>query len=128
MCISASFYAIFVLVRNQSANEGNENEAIGIAFCETLFGGGTWLQTSYNRQLRKHFAGKGFSYDPDLDIFVPPAPFPSWTRINNENDDWAPPVAWPDDGNFYRWNEDDQQWVLADKAASALQTRGTVDL
>ena len=95
-------------------DEGKENEAIGIAFCETLFGGGTWLQTSYNRQLRKHFAGKGFSYDPDLDIFVPPAPFPSWTRINNENDDWAPPVAWPDDGNFYRWNEDDQQWVLAE--------------
>jgi len=106
---------VIVVANEDTADEqGNEVEAIGITFCQKLLGGGTWIQTSYNNNFRKHFAGKGFSYDPDLDIFVPPAPFPSWTRTDNENDDWEPPVPWPDDGNFYLWDEEKQEWVLTE--------------
>jgi len=52
-------------------SEGIEQEAIGIAFCEELFGG-TWIQTSYNRNFRKHYAAAGMTYDPDKDEFVIP--------------------------------------------------------
>jgi hypothetical protein len=52
-------------------SEGVEQEALGIAFCEELFGG-TWVQTSYNKNFRKHYAGVGMTYDPVADEFVIP--------------------------------------------------------
>ena len=58
-------------------SEGNESEAVGAEFCQKLFGG-RWLQTSYNNNIRKNYAGPGFTYNAELDIFVPPKPFPSW--------------------------------------------------
>jgi len=33
--------------------------------------GGTWVKTSYNGNIRKNYAGIGYSYWPDLDAFVP---------------------------------------------------------
>jgi hypothetical protein len=81
---------------------------------------GEWIQTSYNtyrgthRQggtpLRYNFAGIGFHYDADADAFYSPQPYPSWT-LNTSTYAWEAPVAFPDDGGAYSWDEDNQQWV-----------------
>jgi hypothetical protein len=88
----------------------NEVEQLGIDFCRNLFGG-TWIQTSYNKTFRKNFAGKGFTYDPTRDAFIPPHTWASWT-LNEETLQWEPPIAYPDDGQLYQWNEDNTQWDL----------------
>ena len=54
---------------------GTEKEYIGAAFCERLLGG-TWKQTSYNGNMRKNYAGIGYTYDPQRDVFIPPKPTP----------------------------------------------------
>lgn len=71
--------------------------------------GGRWIQTSYNHRIRKQYAGIGFTYNEQADVFVRPQPFPSWTI--DQNFDWQPPVAYPDDGNPYVWDETNQTWV-----------------
>jgi hypothetical protein len=68
-----------------------------------------WIQTSYNKNFRKNFAGKGFTYDKIRDAFIPPQPYPSWT-LNEDTCLWEPPVARPSDGNEYNWNEETQAW------------------
>jgi len=68
-----------------------------------------WIQTSYNKNFRKNFAGIGYTYDKTRDAFIPPQPYPSWT-LNEDTCLWEAPVAYPDDGNMYNWNETDQQW------------------
>ena len=70
-----------------------------------------WIQTSYNKNFRKNYAGIGFSYDSTRDAFIPPQPYPSWT-LNEDTCLWECPVAYPDDDNMYIWNETDQQWDL----------------
>lgn len=95
---------------------GVEKEHIGAAFCERLFGG-TWKQTSYNGNKRKNYAGIGFTYNADIDAFVPPKPFNSWL-LNEETAQWEAPVAMPEDagsGNppkMYGWNEETTSWDL----------------
>jgi len=90
---------------------GNESEAVGIAFCQQLFGADTrWLQTSYNGNIRKRYAGIGYTYDPALDAFIPPQPFPSWT-LDTATCDWQPPIPCPDDGQIYDWDEASQSWL-----------------
>ena len=88
---------------------GVEKEHIGAAFCERLFGG-TWKQTSYNNNIRKNYAGIGFTYHEDIDAFVSTKPFASWV-LNQETAKWEAPVAMPDDGKKYEWNEDSQSWI-----------------
>lgn len=61
--------------------------------------------------LRKNFARKGHTYDPDLDAFIPPCPYPSWL-LDRDFCVYLPPVPYPTDGNGYNWNEDEQNWVL----------------
>lgn len=68
-----------------------------------------WIQTSYNHNIRKQFAGVGYTYDKVKDIFVAPQPFASWAL--DGNNDWQPPVARPDDDKMYRWDEDTTNWV-----------------
>lgn len=68
-----------------------------------------WIQTSYNGNFRKNYAGIGYTYDKTRDAFIPPKPYPSWT-LNEDTCLWECPVAYPDDGNMYQWNETDQQW------------------
>lgn len=92
-------------------DDGVEQEALGIAFCEDLFGG-TWKQTSYNGNIRKNFAGKGFKYVADRDAFVPPKPYPSWV-FNSVTYRWNPPVAYPNTSGYYEWDEETQSWVSA---------------
>jgi hypothetical protein len=71
---------------------------------------GSWLQTSYNNNFRKQYAGIGFTYDAIKDQFVQPQPFPSWTLdINN---DWQAPTEKPNDGKMYAWNEASLTWVV----------------
>jgi len=71
--------------------------------------GGTWIQTSYNNRIRKQFAGIGYKYDAQADVFVTPQPYSSW--ILNSNYDWVSPVPYPNDGELYLWDEDAQIWV-----------------
>lgn len=100
-----------IVVDNKDTADANgvEKEYIGAAFCERLFGG-TWKQTSYNGNIRKNYAGIGYSYNADIDAFVPPQPYPSWTL--DANAQWQPPVAMPTDGNMYSWNETNQAWEV----------------
>ena len=80
---------------------------------------GQWIQTSYNTHggvhtnggtpLRKNYAGVGFTYDSVRDAFIPPKPYASWT-LNEDTCLWDSPIAYPDDGKFYTWEEDAQQW------------------
>ena len=67
-----------------------------------------WLQTSYNNNFRKQYAGVGWTYDKVNDIFISPKPFPSWTL--DASFDWQPPTAMPDDDKLYNWNEDTKSW------------------
>lgn len=71
--------------------------------------GGTWIKTSYNGKIRKQFAGVGFTYDPVKDIFIAAKPYPSWSL--DSNDDWQPPIPYPNDGIIYYWDESITDWV-----------------
>ena len=99
-----------IVVANKDTADANgvEKEYIGAAFCEKLFGG-TWKQTSYNGTIRKNYAGIGYTYDADIDAFVPPKPYASWV-LNNETAQWEAPVPMPEDG-MYAWDEDTGYWV-----------------
>jgi hypothetical protein len=93
---------------------------------------GEWIQCSYNtrggvhyqsdritpsddqtKALRKNYAGIGFTYDKDKDAFIPPKPFNSWT-LNEDTCLWEAPVAYPDDGQDYTWNEETKSWNLVE--------------
>ena len=97
---------VIVVANDELLVDGKENEAKGISFCESLFGG-QWVQTSYNGKLRKQFAGLGFQFDSVNDVFIAPRPFPSWSL--DDQFDWQPPTPKPD--GFYFWNEDGLEWV-----------------
>lgn len=100
---------VIVVHNNELLDQnGQESEAQGIAFCQSLLGG-NWVQTSYNGNFRKNYAGQGFTYDPARDAFIPPQPFPSWL-LNEDTCQWGSPVPYPTDGNIYIWNEDTQTW------------------
>jgi len=88
---------------------------------------GRWIQTSYNTRggvhydpetgepddgepLRKNFAGVGYTYDEELDAFIPPKPHASW-ELNEETGLWEPPTARPDDGRKYKWDEETTSWL-----------------
>jgi hypothetical protein len=100
-----------IVVANQDTadQDGVENEAIGIEFCTNLLGG-RWVQTSYNANIRKNYAGIGYKYDATLDAFIPPQPFESWT-LNEETAQWESPTPYPDDGKRYSWDEETTSWV-----------------
>jgi len=69
-----------------------------------------WLQTSYNGNFRKNYAGIGFTYDKSKDAFIPPKPYASWTLVE-DTCQWTAPTAYPDDGKMYTWNEDTTNWT-----------------
>ena len=87
----------------------------------------SWIQTSYNTRggvhyapnshtpdggvaLRKNYAGIGYTYDETRDAFIAPKPYPSWTLVE-ATCQWEAPVAYPDDGKKYMWDEDTTAWV-----------------
>lgn len=91
-----------LVVDNSQEHRGQEFLA------EELGLGGRWIQTSYNGNFRKQYAGAGYYYDEIKDIFVAPQPFPSW--ILDENNDWKAPIAHPNDNNLYYWDEETLTW------------------
>ena len=70
-----------------------------------------WIQTSYNKNFRKNYAGVGMTYDSTRDAFIPPKPYASWT-LDETSCLWQAPVAYPDDGERYVWDEENQEWDL----------------
>lgn len=66
------------------------------------------VRTSYNNNIRRRYAGKGFTYDPTNDVFLEPQPFPSWSL--DSNFDWQPPKPKPSEG-FTIWDEQKKDWV-----------------
>ena len=100
-----------IVVGNKDTSDANgvEKEYIGAAFCESLLGG-TWKQTSYNANMRKNYAGIGYTFDAARDAFIPPKPFPSWV-LNESTCQWQAPVPMPTDGKMYGWDEGTLSWV-----------------
>lgn len=107
-----------IVVANKDTADANgvEKESIGKAFCERLFGG-NWVQTSYNGNIRKRYAGIGYTYSEVLDAFITPRPYPSWT-LNTETVDWEAPIPMPNDGKMYAWDEAAQAWVETQMGAA----------
>lgn len=91
----------------------DEQEHRGEEYLNELGLEGRWIQTSYNNNIRKKFAGIGDEYLGKEDGFRSPAPFASWVW-NAKAWAWEAPVAKPEDGNRYRWDEDSTSWVLVE--------------
>ena len=92
----------------------DETELIEGKDPETWYGefrGQVCKRTSYNGNIRKNYAGIGYSYDESRDAFIPPKLFESWV-LNEETCQWEPPTAYPNDGNLYTWNEETVSWDL----------------
>jgi hypothetical protein len=94
---------------------GNESEAAGRAWQESVFGvqeGIRWIQTSYNHNIRKNYAGIGMTYDEGRDAFIHPKPYPSWT-LNESTCRWEAPTPEPSrtsPNQFFVWNEETLAW------------------
>jgi hypothetical protein len=101
---------VIVIHNNELLDNGVESEAKGIVFCQSLFPGTTWLQTSYNGNIRKNYAGIGFTYDSQRDAFIPPKPYPSWV-LDEATCRWDAPVPYPTNGKRYVWDEASQSWI-----------------
>jgi len=67
-------------------------------------------RTSYNGNIRKNYAGIGYTYDRDRDAFLPPKTYPSWI-LNEDTCNWESLVPYPTDDKFYTWDEEQLQWV-----------------
>ena len=98
------------------SNDVATTEQAGVDFLNNLYGSrDVWKQTSYNGNIRKNFAGIGYSYDQTRDAFIAPKPFNSWI-LNETTCQWEAPVALPDTENRYNWNEINQNWDLVDNS------------
>lgn len=109
-----------VVIDNKDTRDaaGVEKEHIGAAFCEKLFGG-RWVQTSYNGNKRKNYAGIGYSYDAARDAFIAPKPFNSWI-LDEANCQWKAPKPMPQDGQIYGWDEPTLSWVVMSSSAAVV--------
>ena len=93
-------------------NDVATTEQAGITFLQNLYNDtATWKQTSYNNNIRKNFAGLGYTYDETRDAFIAPKPFNSWL-LNEDSCQWEAPVVYPTDDNIYKWNEEILNWEL----------------
>jgi hypothetical protein len=91
----------------------HEDEVVdGISDWEAAYGeirGQVCKRTSYNNNIRGTYAGIGYYYNEEEDIFVAPQPYPSWTRNGSF---WEAPTPMPTDGQMYRWVEEDLNWQV----------------
>ena len=88
-----------------------ESELIGIQFLtEWSSGYANWKQTSYNSNFRKHYAGIGFTYNSNLDAFISPQPYSSWS-LDETTCDWVAPIPYPTDEKLYTWDEETLTWI-----------------
>jgi hypothetical protein len=92
----------------------NETEVVqGISDWEKYYGefrNQRCVRTSYSGSIRGGFAGIGYSYNEELDVFIAPQPYPSWTLDSKTQ--WQPPKPYPTDKKIYSWNEESLNWVL----------------
>tara|TARA_Y100001938_G_C7940668_1_gene354147 strand:- start:46 stop:423 length:378 start_codon:yes stop_codon:yes gene_type:complete len=106
------------------SNDIATTEQAGVEFLQNLYQDrSVWKQTSYNTlagehllggtPLRKNYAGIGFKYDQSRDAFISPQPYNSWS-LNEDTCQWEAPVEYPDDGQKYKWNEENQTWDEAE--------------
>lgn len=115
-------------------NDVADTEQNGVNECVKLHGAGTYKQCSYNtregkhwnhnvfpseesadqtKAFRKNYPGTGWIYNADIDGFIPPKPYPSWT-LNTTKGIWEAPVPKPeltDPPTIYTWDEDTQSWI-----------------
>jgi hypothetical protein len=95
----------------------DESELIEGLDPETWYGnfrGQVCKRTSYNGNIRKNYAGIGCTYDEERDAFIPLKPFASWV-LNEDTCLWENPVAYPEDGNIYAWDEETVSWKLVEQ-------------
>jgi hypothetical protein len=98
----------------------DETELIEGLDTETWYGnfrGQTCKRTSYNGNYRKNYAGIGFTYDENRDAFIAPKPFESWV-LDEETCLWEAPVAYPNDGESYFWDEEAEGWALIESESA----------
>jgi hypothetical protein len=102
-----------IVVNNEVILDDNnvEQESLGLSFIQTLNNDtdSVWVQTSYNNNFRKNYAGVGHTYDETRDAFYAPQPYPSWT-LNETTCHWEAPTPYPDDDRRYTWNEETLTW------------------
>ncbi len=92
----------------------DENELIEGKDPETWYGefrNQKCVRTSYNANIRKNYAGIGYTYDKERDAFIPPKPFDSWI-LNEETCQWESPVSYPEDNKYYLWDEESLSWII----------------
>ena len=93
-------------------NDVATTEQAGITFLQNLYNDtATWKKTSYNNNIRKNFAGLGYTYDETRDAFIAPKPYESWI-LNETTCRWGAPVAYPNNGERYDWNETILNWEI----------------
>ena len=98
------------------SNDIATTEQAGVDFLNNLYGTrDVWKQTSYNGNIRKNYAGVGYTYDQTRDAFIAPKPFNSWI-LNETTCQWEAPIALPDTENRYNWNEETTTWDLVDNS------------
>ena len=100
-------------------SNGIEQEQLGVDFINKLYNTrDVWKQTSYNNNIRKNYAGIGYTYDQTRDAFIAPKPFNSWI-LNEDTCRWEAPVAKPitvlEDNQYYSWNESIMNWEIKTK-------------
>ena len=92
------------------SNDIATTEQAGVDFLNNLYNTrDVWKQTSYNHNIRKNYAGIGYTYDEQRDAFIAPKPYESWV-LNEDTCRWEAPVVKPDDDQNYRWNEELRNW------------------
>ena len=97
-----------VIVGKNEGEDGKSGEDWEAHYA--AFRGQTCKRTSYNNNIRKNYAGIGYTYREDIDAFVPPQPYASWA-LNETTANWESPVAMPNDDGIYIWDENNQTWV-----------------
>jgi hypothetical protein len=114
---------VLVACNQDIANNGGEqSEQAAEHFkkiCPFSLNGVKWVQTSYNNNFRKQYAGIGYTFDSTKNKFISPQPFASWSL--DANDDWQAPVAYPtvttygDNVKYFiSWDEIQQRWLGKD--------------
>jgi hypothetical protein len=110
-----------IVISNEDIIDENglESEEIGISLCRKLINdqNSNWKQTSYNNSFRKRYAGIGMQYNEDIDAFIFPKPYESWS-LNAETANWESPIPRPQidedkkETHMYIWDENILNWVL----------------
>ena len=100
-----------VLTVEVVSNDIATTEQAGVDFLNNLYGTrDIWKQTSYNGNIRKNFAGIGYTYDQTRDAFIAPKPYNSWV-LDEKTCIWKAPKDYPDDEKRYYWDESKKDWV-----------------